>query len=135
MITSPPLSVGSPVVPGFGGEIEFALGSCLVDDLKMNLRFAGLTLSFRVRDLVSIRTNDVVVMVVVVVADVVVLVVAPMVVDVVGVVVVVEEPLHTAGTLSGLAGSVPSSSSLRSGQPSRSRSMPTRTPSPGGTQV
>src|SRR4029077_12577353 len=131
----PPLDVGSPVVPCAGGKMRFALGACLVDDLKVNLRFAGLGLSLMVRECVSIRTNDVVVMVVVVVADVVVLVVATVVGTVVDVVVVVAEPLHTAGTLSGLAGSVPSSSSLRSGQPSRSRSMPTRTPSPGGTQV
>src|SRR5262245_21249538 len=107
--------MGSPVVPCAGGKIRFVSGCCLVDDLKVNLRFAGLTLSFRVRERVSIRTSDVV-RVVVVVADVVVLVVATVVGAVVDVVVVVAEPPHTAGTLSGLAGSVPASSSLRSGQ-------------------
>jgi len=50
-------------------------------------------------------------------------------------VVVVAAKLHPGGTLSGSAGSVPASSSLRSGQPSWSRSTPTRYPSPGGTQV
>src|SRR5215510_3788571 len=130
MISSPPLSMGSPVVPCAGRMIRFTVGSFLVDDLKLNLRLAGLALSSRVRERVSIRTSDIVVMVVVVLADVVVLVVGTVVGTVVDVVVVVAEPLHAAGTLSGLAGSVPASSSLRSGQPSRSRSMPTRTPSP-----
>jgi hypothetical protein len=72
--------------------------------------------------------------VVLVVLDVVELAMA--VVDViVDDVVVVAAKLHPGGTLSGFAGSVPASSSLRSGQPSWSRSTPTRDPSPGGTHV
>ena len=62
----------------------------------------------------------------------VVLVVVVLLVTVTVVVVVV---LPDPGKLSGSAGSVPWSSSVRSGNPSSSRSMPIRTPDPGGTQV
>src|SRR5262245_24911674 len=56
-----------------------------------------------------------------------------MVVEVVVVVVKVE--VGVDGKLCGSVGSEPASSSSRSYQPSSSRSMPMRTPEPGGTQV
>jgi hypothetical protein len=59
-----------------------------------------------------------------------------LVVVVVLVLVVVVAPLQPGdGTLSGSAGSVRQSSSVRSNAPSRSRSMPARVPAPGGTQL
>src|SRR5215831_17206124 len=112
--------------------MRFALGSRLVGELKVKRRLAGVASSFNLSERVSISVS--VAIVVLVVLDIVVLV-APVVGVVVDVVVVVAPEPHTGGTLMGLTGSVPASSSLRSGQPSWSRSTPTRTPSPGATHV
>src|SRR5262245_26205363 len=43
--------------------------------------------------------------------------------------------IHRQGLLFGLAGSVPNAASVRSRHVSRSRSIPSRTPAPGGTPV
>ena len=94
-----------------------------VSDLKFTLRLVGsdggVLRSFIVSFLVGIGMKDcpggeVVEVVVLLVVDVV-LVVPP-------------------GVLDGSAGSLPPSISSRSRKPSSSRSMPTRTPEPGGTQ-
>src|SRR5262245_45070437 len=94
-------------------------------DLKLTLRRLGSALgmlrSFRVRAFVGIVMN--------VWIDGVVLLVVELVVVMVLVVVV-----PPGGVLDGSAGSLPASISSRSKKPSSSRSMPTRTPEPGGTQ-
>src|SRR5262249_48824478 len=113
----PAVIVGSSGLPGFGLTMRWLESSCEVDDLKENLRRAGLTvLSERLSDVARIVTKKSVVVVVEVVVTVTV-VVTP------------------AGTLSGSAGSLPWSISVRSKKPSSSRSTPTRRPGPGGTQL
>jgi len=84
-----------------------------------------------VDEVVVVGGDVVVVALVVLVVDEVVVVGGDVVLVVAVVLVVVLGP----GTLAGSAGSEPASSSVRSKNPSSSRSMPIRVPLPGGTAV
>ena len=100
----------------------------VVDDVVVD----GALVVLVVEDVVVVGGLVVVVVDVVEVVGAVVLVVDDLVVLVVTVVVVV---VLDPGTLAGSAGSEPVSSSVRSGKPSSSRSMPIRMPDPTGTAV
>src|SRR5262245_40523904 len=104
--------------------MRLAGGSSLVEELNEKL-FLATRSSFSLKAFDWIRVTPPPPGIVV---DVVLVLVVPgLVVDVV----VVPPP----GVLAGSAGSLPASTSSVSKKPSSSRSMPTRTPLPGGAQV